>query len=354
MSLRSHFPVLDDLAYLNAGTCGPVPREVVDAVSASLQHELTEGRSVSHFQARMALAGELRELYAGWLGAPVDDVALTNSTSEGLGRVLAGLGLGPGDEVLTSDEEHPGVLGPLASLRELGAAVRLAPLERIHEHVTERTTLVACCHVGWVSGKIAPAELGSLDVPVVLDGAQGVGAIPLDMQALGCAVYAGAGQKWLCGAEGTGMTYIAPWFRERIRNLAPTYLNFEDANQGLDSPLKTTASRFDTSALSRESLAASAASTRLLTEAGIEAVQERAVSLAGELAERLAEAGRAVAPRDQTTLVAWEDRTPADTRARLHEAGIVVRDIPNTPYLRASVGAWNDESDLDRLLHALG
>jgi selenocysteine lyase/cysteine desulfurase len=68
---------------------------------------------------------------------------------------------------------------------------------------------------------------------------------------------------------------------------------------------------------------------------------------------RLAETGRVVSPRGNTTLVSWEDPDPPATRERLAEAGIIVRNLPGWPYLRASVGAWNDEDDLDRLLGAL-
>ena len=75
--------------------------------------------------------------------------------------------------------------------------------------------------------------------------------------------------------------------------------------------------------------------------------------LASLLAERLAGAGRTVAPRGETTLVSWEDADPEATRDRLFEAGIVVRNLPGTAYVRASVGAWNDESDLERLMAAL-
>ena len=70
-------------------------------------------------------------------------------------------------------------------------------------------------------------------------------------------------------------------------------------------------------------------------------------------AAALTERGLEVAPRDRTTLVSWKDPDPPATVARLAEAGVVIRDLPGTPYLRASVGAWNDESDLERLLEVL-
>ena len=63
--------------------------------------------------------------------------------------------------------------------------------------------------------------------------------------------------------------------------------------------------------------------------------------------------GRTVAPRGDSTLVSWEDEDPEAARDRLVRAGIVVRNLPGRPLLRASVGAWNDDTDLERLLRAL-
>jgi L-cysteine/cystine lyase len=75
--------------------------------------------------------------------------------------------------------------------------------------------------------------------------------------------------------------------------------------------------------------------------------------LAASLADALAERGKVVAPRGDTTLVSWEDPDPEGTRDRLADLGIVIRNLPGTSYVRASVGAWNDEDDLQRLLDAL-
>jgi selenocysteine lyase/cysteine desulfurase len=351
-AFRAQFPVLERLAYLNAGTDGPVPTAAARAAREAIADELDGGRWAAHFDARLAGLTALREGYGRVLGCGADDVALTTSTSEGIGAILAGLDLGPGDEIVSSDQEHPGVLGPLRAARERGAAVRLVPFAGLADAVGPKTTLVACSHVSWVGGEVAPA-LGELDVPVILDGAQGVGAVGVDVAALGCDAYAGAGQKWLCGPDGTGMLYVSPALRERVRAIAPSYMSFSDASLGLDSPLRDTAGRYDTPSLPREGVAFALASLAVLEEAGLDAVHARARELAATLAERLAERGRVVAPRGDTTLVAWEEADPAAARARCAEAGVVVRDLPGWPYLRASVGAWNDESDLERLLAAL-
>jgi L-cysteine/cystine lyase len=352
MDLRSQFPVLEHLAYLNAGTDGPIPAAAVRAAREELDAELTEGRVRAHFERRFELHDELRAGYARVLGCAVDDVAITTSTSDGIGRVLAGLDLGPGDEILTSDQEHPGLIGPLIAARRRGAAVRAVPMRELAGAVGPATTLVACSHVNWITGETAPADLAEVDAPVVLDGAQGVGAVPIDLQALGCAAYAASGQKWLCGADGTGMLYLAPAFRARVRMIAPGYLSFRDVSRGLESDLREEAQAWG-APISREAAAFSLASLRVLEAAGWSAVHRRAAGLAAELAERLLQAGRRVVPRAPTTLVSFEDPDPLGTRLRLAEAGVAIRDLPGTPLLRASVGAWNDATDLDRLLDAL-
>jgi selenocysteine lyase/cysteine desulfurase len=352
-ALRAEFPVLATLAYMNAGTDGPVSAKAAAAARAALDSQETEGRYTPHFEARRDAQGALRAAYARVLGCPVEDVALKSSTSDGLGSVLAGMDLGPGDEIVTSDSEHPGLIGPLVAARARGVKVVAVPLADTADAVTLRTTLVALSHVSWVTGEVAPAALAELDVPVVLDGAQGAGAIPLDVKALGCAAYAAAGQKWLCGADGTGMLYVAPEFRERVRAIAPAYVSFHDARRGLDGALHEDARRYDAASLPREGLMMTLAAIELLESYGLRAVQERATALAARFADALRERGRTVAPRDVTTLVAWEDPDPEAARERIGAAGIVIRNLPGTPYLRASVGAWNDERDLERLLDAL-
>jgi selenocysteine lyase/cysteine desulfurase len=352
-ALRAQFPVLERVAYLNAGTDGPVPRAAQEAAARELASELEEGRAMAHFERRFELQDELRAGYAELLGATTGDIALTTSTSEGLGKVLAGMDFAPGDEIVTSDEEHPGLIGPLIAARERGVAIRAVRFAELADAVGPRTAAVACSHVNWRTGELAPAALAEVGVPVILDGAQGAGAVPVDVVKLRCAAYAAAGQKWLCGADGTGLLYVAPEFRDRVRATAPAYLSFEDASQGFESSLKPDARRHDTPSLARESLAFSAASLGVLREADMAAVLARGPALAATLAERLAALGRTVAPRDHTTLVSFEDEDPEATRDRLLAAGVLVRFLPGTPLVRASVGAWSSEDDLERLLAAL-
>jgi L-cysteine/cystine lyase len=352
--LRAEFPVLQRLAYLNAGTDGPLPARAVRAATEELEREAQLGRTQAHFERRAELNDELRALYATALGCDTTDLALTTSTSEGIAQVIGGLELARGDEIVTSDEEHPGLLGALIAARECkGASIKPAPFAEVANAVGPKTRLVACSHVGWMSGSLAPQELAEVEVPVLLDGAQGVGAVPVDVKTLGCDAYAGAGQKWLCGPDGTGMLYVSPGLRERVQVSRRGYPNLEDPNEGLAARLHEDARRFDSLSLSAETVACALTATRLLESAGWSAVHERAKRLAARLAELLSEQGVGVAPRGESTLVSFESADPVAARTRLADGGVVLRDIPGRPWLRASVGAWNDEGDLERLISAL-
>ena len=198
-------------------------------------------------------------------------------------RVLGGLDLGPGDEVLTAPDEHPGLLGPLTSLRaRRGVDVRAVAFADLADAVGPRTKLVACSHVSWVSGAVRPEGLAELDIPVLLDGAQGVGAVPVDVGELGCAFYAGSGQKWLCGPVGTGMLWVAPEWRERLAPIGTTYINLADAGAGLDAVPQPDARRYDAPALSAETVAAAVAALDVLAAGGWSAVHQRAADLAAD------------------------------------------------------------------------
>jgi selenocysteine lyase/cysteine desulfurase len=294
------------------------------------------------------LARDLRAGYARVLGCDPEDVALTGSTTDGVNTVLAGLGLRAGDEVVTSDEEHPGLLAPLGRLkREAGVRVKVAPFAEIANEVGPDTRLVACSHVSWVSGRVVDAAaLAATGVPVLLDAAQGIGAVPVDVRGLGCAFYAASGQKWLCGPEGSGCLYVRGDQLDKVSVPWPGYGSLADAKQALDSPPAEHANRFDHGFPPGMRSAWALASLRVLEDAGLDWVHERAATLAAGLADRLAERGLQVGPRGRSTLVAWSAENVDTEVARLAEAGFVVRSIPSHSLIRASVGAWSSEEEL--------
>jgi L-cysteine/cystine lyase len=347
--LRAQFPVLERIEYLNAGTTGPVPRRAHDAAAESLRRQLDEGRSgKAFFEGCLAGIDQLRARVAGLIGARVSELALTGSTTDGVNAAFGAIDLGPGDEVLTSDEEHPGVLAPLGGLRERrGVAVRVAPFAELAAAVGPRTRVVACSHVSWMTGAVVDAAaLAGTPALVVLDGAQGLGAVPVDVEALGCDFYAASGQKWLCGPNGLGYLYARAELAGTLLSAWPGYPSLADSTRGLEFDLHPDARRLSVGFPAPHHVDWALAALDVLERAGFPEVQSRAAELAAGLADRL---GSRVRPRGRSTLVAWEVDDAEAEVGRLAAEGFGVRHLPGTGTVRASVGAWSSEASLGRL-----
>ncbi len=352
---RAEFPVLERVAYLNTGTDGPVPRRAYEAAQQQMLRELEDGRVGARFVERlMDGAAALRDRLAAALGCDGADVALTHSTTDGISTALSALPLGPGDEVLTSDVEHPGLLAPLeVGRRRNGFDVRFVPFDELPGEVSARTKLVACSHVSWADGRIVDvAALRETGVSFLLDGAQGLGAIALDVRAIGCDFYAASGQKWLCGPDGSGSLYVRPEVAAALDPPWPNYMSLSDPARASELIAHEGARRFDMGVPAGPPTAWSLAAIELLQEAGLDWVTTRAADAAERLARMLVERGVEVVPRGRSTLVSWRSAVAEADVRRLGEAGIVVRFLPGLGLVRASVGAWTSDEELALLARA--
>ncbi len=352
---RAQIPVLERLAYLNAGSMGPLARSTVEAMAARDHADLEQGRSGrAYIDDMLALRTRVRAGIAALLGVEAGHVALTASTTEGCNIVLTGLELGPEDEIVTTDVEHFGLLGPLhaSGARVRVARLREAPaedaLDRIVAETGPRTRLIAVSHVSWLTGNVLPLEelREQVGAPILVDGAQSAGAIPV--HASDFDYYTVSAQKWLCGPDSTGALYVRD--PERLRVGLPSYFAqdaYDDA--GAFTP-KPGAARFDGGWIPNASLAG--------LEAALATRPHWAFAHARDVAARcwalLADHVPVVTAAGQATLVSFAvERDAAAEAARLHERGVVVRDLPGTGWLRASCGWWTSDGDLERLLAAL-
>jgi L-cysteine/cystine lyase len=346
---RALFPVLERFAYLQAGSVGPLSRATLAAMVADEEVSLAEGRgSAARFERILALREEMRGRLAELVCVEPWQVALTASTTDGCNIALAGFGLGPDDEVVTTTDEHFGLIGPLHTS---GARVVVADPDpdRIVAAVTPRTQLLALSHVLWTTGQVLPVhELRErTGLPILVDGAQSVGTIPVD--ARGLDFYTVSGQKWLCGPEGTGALVVAD--PDRLRVARPSYLSQQSHEPSGAFEPRAGAARFEPNLTPNAALVG----LRVALEEAPPWRFEHAAAMAERLRELLAASGAdVVTPAERATLVSW--RVPAESASvvpRLADAVVIVRDLPGRGLVRASVGWWNDERDLERLVAAL-
>ena len=365
MSIRDDLPSIQGVAYLNTGTNGPMPRQAAAAMAAEVDRAVTQPRigmpAYEHF---FGLRDQARGALARTVGAPEGELALTSSTTHGVGIVLSAMDWQPGDEVVTTTEEHQGLRSPLYVLRKrFGVDVIEAPADEVAEHVTESTRMIAVSHVLWTTGRAldlqALAEAAhAAGALLLVDGAQSVGAIAVNAPSSGADFYAFSGQKWLLGPQGTGGLWVSP---DVIAGLWPAqsgYLNLQEGQVGL---FREDAGRVDGGTLDTSVLAGIKAAIEWVESqpGGRAAWSEQIARNAAAARERLRNVpGLALAEHDNehAPLIAFTIETEPDSVAlagRLGENGILTRSIPGTPWLRVSIGAWTTEDEVERLAQAL-
>ena len=213
------------LVYLNTAALGPAPRQVLER-TLQVWREL-EGNPSHEGYGRLEHAMDgVRAQGAHLLGCDVEELVLTRSTTDGMNAVAQGMRLVAGDRVVTSDQEHPGGVSCWKYLaRRNGVVLDVVPVplgendparivERFAAAVTPRTRVISVSHVLTSTGLRMPVpELAALarrnGALCVVDGAQAVGGIAVDVKALGCHAYATSGHKWLMGPKGTGLLFLA-------------------------------------------------------------------------------------------------------------------------------------------------
>ena len=232
--LRSQIPATQNVVYMNTGWSGPSPISVVDAIVKRLEIESSLGPASPQVLASgRETRQDLREALASFLHVTPAELTLTQNTTEGQNIIINGLDWKPGDEVITFSLEHNSVLVPCYYLeRRHGTITKLLPLSpdeeqesivaKVEAAITPRTKLIFMSHVQFKSGLRMPVEkLQKLaqekGVLTLIDGAQGVGHIDLNLRELGVDFYAMPGHKWMMGPDGVGSLYIREELIPRVQ-----------------------------------------------------------------------------------------------------------------------------------------
>jgi len=371
--LRAAIPALKSQIYVNWGGSGPSPASVLREVERVLRREAALGpfHPRVRSEAREALAA-LRASAARLLGAREEEVALVDNTTAGVNIAAAGLEWRTGDEAVVTDLEHPGGYLPwllwrgrrrirVRLLRTGGTDEEL--LGNLEALLGPRTRAVCVSHVGWLTGRRLPLRaIGRLcrraGALLVVDGAQSVGQIPVDVREAGADVYTLSGQKWLMGPQGTGAVFVRRGLRSRLQGSAAGYRSARrKALPSLTFLPHRGAARFETATISPALFAGLGAAVGICQRMGPRAIERRIGRLAGRLLEilRTEEGVEVISPPGpaQSGLVAFRVRgmeAEAAVARLLKRHRVVLRSVDSEPpALRASVHYLNTEEEVERI-----
>ena len=387
--LRKLMPSTEASIYLNAGSNGPVPAEVDAAMRAIHDQELQTGRATEHAMDDVEeRANELRGVFAGVLATDLDLVAIGHSTTESVLRPILGMEWHAGDRIVTFDEEYPSIRGSLAALAlRSGVVIHTLALcnangePRSDEEIVASvlplleapTKLLLISRVSWISGRVLPvapllAAARAAGVTTVLDGAQGVGALRDDIDALNPDLLAFPSQKWLLGVEGLAGIRVSreALAADTFRPIIGGYMAFDGQPLNGVGTLRSDARRYQVSGFSRPALAGAARAAGWLSmQVGLPWATERAQRLAAEFhaavhdvpgVQMLAPAGHH-ATIVSLRVAGWKPEQLVEELSR--RAFAITRRVPSLPpidgrpgsaaALRTSWGFWNTEAEVARI-----
>ena len=233
--IRRLTPATENYAYFQTSGFSPKPEPVIDEVVRLIRY-VSQGPAVPEIAEKMnAIFEATRSKVAQSLNAHADEIVLGENATIGINIIANGINWQPGDNVILSTHEHPGNRIPWYNfIKRYGVELRFLPIsddedqmiEELPRLIDSRTKLLSISHVSRRTGLRLPAKeiteiAHAQDVPVLWDGAQSYGAIPVDVQAIGCDFYAFSGHKYIMAPQGTGGCYIR---RDRIEWVKPSWI----------------------------------------------------------------------------------------------------------------------------------
>jgi selenocysteine lyase/cysteine desulfurase len=365
VNFRELFPITQHLVYLNHAAVGPLSIRSHEAMTRHATDQRDFG--ALHWRAWYAEIDAVRELAARLIGARADEIAILKNTSEGLSFVAQGLRWNAGDNVITTALEFPSNWTPWKRLEERGVDVRVAALPTvaaIEPLIDARTRIVTLSSVAFHNGFTADLDaIGALcerhNALFCVDAIQSVGVLPTDVHKSKIHFLAADGHKWMCGAEGAGIFYVAADVRDQLDVLEIGWTNIERQGRFINTGTTLVAGgrRFEAGSLNTNGVYGLRAAIDLLLEIGIDEIHQRAIAVTALLADRLESIGwKLAAPRPIRSAILGA--TPPNVEKsilwwhrQLEEQGIVT--APREGLVRFSPHFYNDERDVERVIEAL-
>ena len=361
--LRADVPAFEDAAYLNFGAHGPSPRYVVDAAASFLeQHEYGAGADDPYGVAFDAYE-TARERIAQFVGADSTEIALTESTTDGINRIAGAIDFEPGDVVVRTDLEHPAGILPWKQLEREGVDVRVIESEAgqididAFSDAVSDARLACFSAITWTHGTRLPVrELVEIaddaGTFTLVDAVQVPGQRAIDVHEWGADAVAAAGHKWLLGPWGAGFLYIDA---DTAGEMIPGSVGY----RGVTTPnapeieYEPGAARFEIGSSTPAAHVGLAEAMDAVEEVGIGAIERRIETLTDRL-KATVDDDRLLSPEAfESGLVTIEVDDPESMVERLADEEIVVRSLPSPEAVRVSVHGVSTAGEMDRVADAL-
>ena len=368
-TLRAAIPALENGRYLNTGASGPSPRQVVDrATECEQAHQYESPTAEGMYEHATAVRDDARDAVASLLSARPEEIALTESTVDGINHVATAIDWEPDDVVVRTDLEHPAGKLPWQRLRQqYGIEIREVKTEQgrididsLKDAVTD-ARLVCLSSLSWNYGTRLPIEAVSeiahdAGAQVLVDAVQSPGQHPVDVNEWNADFVAASGHKWLLGLWGAGFLYIDKGCIDQLDPLRVGYFSVDkDAPTGPETPYQfhSDARRFELGTAPVSQFGALETAIGLLDEIGYETIEDRIGRLTDRLKDGLGD--RLLSPEDsQSGLVTFAADEPEALVERLEQHDIYIRSLPEPAACRASLHVFNNAEDVDQLVAALG
>ena len=300
---RKLFPVTLQKIYLNHAAISPFSTRVTDKLEWFLDER--QFGNIDVFKQANEIRNHTRKLLAGLINADVENIAFITNTSEGFNHLVHGLDWQPGDEIIIPDCEFPSNMYPFLNLEQKGVVVKkirapqgMVKPEDLKAAITSKTKLLSISYVEFSSGFRNDLQaIGQMckehNIIFSVDGIQGLGALPLDVQSCQIDFLSNGGHKWLMGAMGAGFMYISPTLFEKLRPSFTGWLAVENAWDFLDYQLDflPDARRFEYATANFLGITALSASVELLSEVGLANVEKHLLHLGEILVSELEKIG---------------------------------------------------------------
>lgn len=361
--------------YLNTATCAPLLDQVQFSMMRTILEDAYPGSRP--WVDSMNSVESLRETLAQLLLVPKNDLVIVENATKGLLLILNGMIWGKGDEIVIVSDSHASAFIPVFAIKErFGVLVTIIDTDKIlstcrsglmdfmDKVSSSKVRLIMLSHVTWNTGRILPlSELISWahdrKIISVIDGAQGMGHVPISLATTGCDAYVFSGHKWLLGPSGTGAVWMTPELRDSLWPSQAGYSGVIGFTMAGNLFWRDGSSRFETSTRNIPVIEGWITALNLISKIGLETIGERIVNIANEFRIKLNDILR---KREDIGLIAGDAgiititgnlQLLVDLYECLSKNHIIARLIDRPKTIRFSIHAFNSVNDIDRTLDVI-